>query len=154
MRIAIGCDHAGYDLKMEIKGYLVKREDEYKDFGCFSKEACDYPDIAHAVAKAVASGDFDRGILICGTGAGMAMSANKVPGIRAAAAHDCYTAMMTRLDNDANIVTLGGRVLGSGLAVQIVETWLKTEFSNVARHAERVGKISRIEKEYRSGGGA
>jgi ribose 5-phosphate isomerase B len=152
MTIAIGCDHAGYDLKMEIKGYLVKREYEYKDFGTNSKEPCDYPDFAQAVARAVAAGEFDRGILICGTGAGMAMAANKVPGIRAAAAYDPYTARMTRLDNDANILTLGGRVVGPGLAVQIVETWLDTGFSGIARHAARVGKISRIDKEYRGGG--
>ena len=138
---------------MEIKGYLVKREDEYRDFGCASKDACDYPDIALAVAKAVASTDCDIGILICGTGAGMAMTANKVPGVRAAAAYDCYTARMMRSHNDANILTLGGRVLGAGLATDIVETFLHTEFSGVARHANRVGKISRIDKEYRGGGG-
>ena len=155
MRIAIGCDHAGYDLKMEIKGYLVKRtDDEYKDFGTNSKEPCDYPDFALQVAKAVASGDFDRGILICGTGIGMSMAADKVPGIRAAAVFDTFTARMSRSHNDANILCLGGRVTGIGLAIDIVEVWLNTSFSGVARHANRIGKISLIDKQYRTGGGS
>jgi ribose 5-phosphate isomerase B len=151
MRIAIGCDHAGYDLKMEIKGYLVKRTDEYKDFGTNSKDPCDYPDIALQVAKAIANGDFDCGILVCGTGIGMSMAADKVPGIRAAAAFDTFTARMSRSHNDANILCLGARVTGVGLALDIVKVWLEEKFSGVARHSDRIGKISLIDKQYRIG---
>lgn len=146
MRVAIGCDHAGYDLKIEIKALLMKREIEYEDFGCESREPSDYPDYAFPVAEAVASGSFDRGILICGTGVGTAIAANKVKHVRAALVSDVYTARYSRSHNDANVLTLGARVIGPGLACEIVDEWLKAPFSNEARHVERIAKISRFER--------
>lgn len=142
--IAIGSDHGGYRLKEEIKEHLTKRGLEYYDFGCFSEESCDYPEIGHAVAKAIADGTYERGILICGTGIGISISANKVPGIRAAVCTDCFTAEATRLHNDANILALGGRVVGGGLALKIVDTFLDTPFSNEERHIRRIGKIEDV----------
>jgi ribose 5-phosphate isomerase B len=146
MTVAIGCDHAGYDLKLEIKALLMKRGIEYEDFGAESREPSDYPEFAFPVAEAVASGAFDRGILICGTGVGTAVSANKVKGIRAALVGDLYTARYSRSHNDANVLTLGARVVGPGLACEIVDEWLKTPFSNEARHAARIAMISRYER--------
>ena len=142
--IAIGSDHGGYRLKEEIKAHLTKRGLEFEDFGCFSEESCDYPEIGHAVAHAIADGKFERGILICGTGIGISISANKVPGIRAALYTDCFTAEATRLHNDANILALGGRVVGGGLALKIVDTFLDTPFSNEERHIRRIGKIEDV----------
>ncbi|KIR02338.1 Ribose 5-phosphate isomerase B [Lachnospiraceae bacterium TWA4] len=139
--IAFGCDHGGFELKKDILDYLEKNNIEYKDFGCFSRESCDYPDIAKPVAKAVASGECEKGILICGTGIGISITANKVKGIRAALCGDCFSAEMTRLHNDANIVALGARVTGPGLAVKIVDTFLNTPFSNEERHQRRINKI-------------
>ena len=138
--IAIGSDHGGYRLKEEIKAHLTKRGLEFEDFGCFSEESCDYPEMAHAIAD----GKFERGILICGTGIGISISANKVPGIRAALCTDCFTAEATRLHNDANILALGGRVVGGGLALKIVDTFLDTPFSNEERHIRRIGKIEDV----------
>ena len=142
--LAIGSDHGGFALKKEIMAHLDERGIAYKDFGTYTEESCDYPDIAEPVARAVAAGEFDRGILICGTGIGMSMSANKVTGIRAALCGDCYSAEFTRRHNDANVLTLGARVLGAGLALKIVDTFLDTAFEG-GRHARRIAKIADIE---------
>lgn len=142
--IAIGSDHGGFQLKEEIKKHLSERGLEFEDFGCYTEESCDYPEIGHAVAHAVADGKYDRGILICGTGIGISISANKVPGIRAALCTDCFTAEATRLHNDANILALGGRVVGPGLALKIVDTFLDTPFSNEKRHIRRIEKIENV----------
>ena len=139
--IAIGCDHGGYELKTEIIRHLEERKLEYKDFGCNSTEAVDYPEYARAVAEAVVSGEADKGILICGTGIGISIAANKIKGIRAAVCTDCFTAEATRLHNDANILATGGRVVGPGLAVKITDTFLDTEFSGEERHKNRISKI-------------
>ena len=152
MRIAIGADHAGYRLKDEIAGYLADRGLEYSDFGTREGEPVDYPDIGVQVAEAVAAGDFDRGILVCGSGIGMSITANKVPGIRAALCGDTYCARMSRLHNDANVLVLGERSTGVGPAMDIVETWLGTEFPNEERHAKRVRKILEIEHRMNGGG--
>ncbi len=139
--IAIGCDHGGYELKLEIIKYLESRGLEYKDFGCHSATPVDYPVYGRAVAQAVAKGECQRGILLCGTGIGISIVANKVPGIRAALCCDCFSAEATRTHNDANILAMGGRVVGPGLAVKIVETFLDTPFSGEERHARRVAMI-------------
>jgi ribose 5-phosphate isomerase B len=144
VRIALGSDHGGFVLKEEIKTYLEKNRIEYKDFGTHTTDSCDYPDIALPVAKAVAAGDFERGILICGTGIGIGIAANKVPGIRAALCHDTFSAKASREHNDANILTLGERVIGRGLALDIVDLWVKTSFTG-GRHQKRVDKIREIE---------
>ena len=139
--IAIGCDHGGFELKQAIVKHLTERGLAYQDFGCFSNEAVDYPIYAKEVAKAVAAGTCDRGILICGTGIGVSMAANKVKGIRAALCTDCFMAEATRQHNDANVLALGGRVLGMGLALKIVDTFLDTEFSGEERHSRRIAMI-------------
>lgn len=139
--IAIGADHGGFELKKEIIAYLEEKGIAYKDFGTYTPDSCDYPDIAKAVAPLVASGVYEKGILICGTGVGISISANKFPGIRCALCTDCFTAEATRLHNDANILAMGGRVVGAGLAVKIVDTFLNTPFSNEARHIRRIEKI-------------
>lgn len=142
--IAIGSDHGGYSLKQVIMKHLDERGLEYHDFGTYNEESCDYPDYGEAVARAVASGEYERGIVICGTGIGISISANKVKGIRAALCGDCYSAEMTRRHNDANILAMGARVLGPGLALKIVDTFLTTEFEG-GRHARRIALISDIE---------
>lgn len=142
--IAIGSDHGGFELKKAIMKHLAEKGVEVKDFGTYTSESCDYPDYGHAVAKAVAAGEFECGILICGTGIGISISANKVPGIRAALCTDCFCAEATRLHNDANILCLGGRVVGEGLALKIVDTFLATPFSNDERHIRRISKIESI----------
>ncbi|MCI8852221.1 MAG: ribose 5-phosphate isomerase B [Lachnospiraceae bacterium] len=139
--IALGCDHGGYELKQEILAYLKKEGIAYKDFGCDSKEAVDYPVYAKLVAKSILSGECEKGILICGTGIGISITANKIPGIRAALCTDCFCAEATRLHNDANVLALGGRVVGAGLAVKIVDTFLHTPFSNEERHINRIRQI-------------
>ena len=144
MRIAVGSDHGGLRLKNEIIEYLQKNNYQLKDFGTHTEESCDYPDIARPLAEAVAAGEFDKGILICGTGIGIGIAANKVKGIRAALCHDCFSAKASREHNDANILTMGERVIGTGLALQIVEIWLSTDFEG-GRHKNRVAKISEIE---------
>ena len=146
--IAIGSDHGGFALKQEIMKHLDEKGVDYKDFGTHSLDSCDYPVYAEQVAKAVAAGEFERGILICGTGIGMSITANKVRGIRAALCHDCFSAEFTRRHNDANILTLGGRVIGPGLALKIVDIFLGTEFEG-GRHARRIELISKLEDEYR-----
>ena len=142
--IALGSDHGGYELKQEIKQYLEEQKLEYKDFGSYDEEACDYPVYAKAVAHAVADGECEKGILICGTGIGISITANKVEGIRAALCSDCFSAEATRLHNDANILAMGGRVVGPGLAVKIVDTFLNTEFSGDERHMRRIRQIEDI----------
>ena len=142
--IALGCDHGGYELMQEVIAYLEKEGLEYKNFGTFSTDAVDYPDYGHAVAKAILSGECEKGILICGTGIGISISANRYKGIRAALCRDCFSAEATRLHNDANILAMGARVLGPGLAVKIVDTFLHTEFSNGERHIRRIEKIEEL----------
>ena len=139
--LAIGCDHGGYALKQAIMKHLEERGLEYRDYGTYSEASCDYPDYGRAVALAVAGGEAERGILICGTGIGISITANKVPGIRAALCTNCFCAEATRLHNDANILALGGRVVGEGLALKIVDTFLDTPFSNEERHIRRIAKI-------------
>ena len=141
MKIAIGCDHGGYALKQEILAHLDKRGLAYRDYGTYSEASCDYPVYAKAVAKAVADGDCERGILICGTGIGVSITANKQPGIRCALCGDCFSAQATREHNDANVLALGARVVGPGLALMIVDTFLDTPFSNEARHVRRIAQI-------------
>ena len=139
--IALGCDHGGYELMQEVKAYLDKRGLEYHDFGCFGPESVDYPVYARKVGRAIQEGICEKGILICGTGIGISITANKMKGIRAAVCTDCFTAEATRLHNDANILAMGGRVVGPGLAVKIVETFLNTPFSNEERHVRRINMI-------------
>ncbi|AZR74009.1 ribose 5-phosphate isomerase B [Anoxybacter fermentans] len=150
MKVAIGSDHGGFRLKEEIKKYLESLQIEYKDFGTYSEESVDYPDFARPVAEGVARGEFDRGILICGTGIGMSIAANKVPGIRAALCHDCFSARATREHNDSNVLCLGERVIGKGLALDIVKIWLETEFVG-GRHQRRIDKITSLERGINNG---
>ncbi len=139
--IAIGSDHGGFELKKKLMEHLSERGLEYKDFGTYSSASCDYPVYAKAVARAVASGECDRGILICGTGIGVSMTANKVHGIRAALCGDCFSAEATRQHNDANVLCMGARVVGEGLALKIADTFLDTPFSNDERHIRRISMI-------------
>lgn len=139
--IAIGSDHGGFALKKAIMKHLSDRGLEYKDFGTYTEDSCDYPDFGRAVALAVASGECERGIAICGTGIGISITANKIRGIRAALCGDCFSAEATRLHNDANVLALGARVVGEGLALKIVDTFLDTPFSNDERHVRRISKI-------------
>lgn len=147
MTIAIGSDHGGVHLKDEIKHYFAENDIEFFDFGAQAGESVDYPDVAKKLAVAVADGTYERGILVCGTGIGVSISANKVHGIRAALCTDVFSAQMAREHNDANILTLGERVTGPGLALMIVETWLNTAFAG-GRHARRVNKIMEIEQNH------
>ena len=139
--IAIGSDHGGFELKEKLIEHLSERGLEYKDFGTYSSASCDYPVYAKAVANAVASGECDRGIIICGTGIGVSITANKVRGIRAALCGDCFSAEATRQHNDANVLCMGARVVGEGLALKIADTFLDTPFSNDERHIRRISMI-------------
>ena len=139
--IGIGSDHGGFALKGAIIRHLEARGLEYKDYGTYSDASCDYPEYGRAVAEAVAKGECDRGIIICGTGIGISIAANKVKGIRAAVCGDCFSAQATREHNDANVLALGARVIGEGLALKIVDTFLDTEFSGDVRHVRRIAKI-------------
>lgn len=139
--IAIGSDHGGYDLKQVVIGYLKEKGIAYKDFGCMDKNSCDYPLFGKAAAKAVASGECEKGIVICTTGIGISMVANKVKGVRCALCQDSFSAKMTRLHNDANMLALGGGIVGPNLALDIVETFLNTEFSNEEKHNRRIALI-------------
>lgn len=143
--IALGCDHGGYELMQEVKGFLTKKGYEYKDFGCYSTESVDYPEYGRAAAEAVASGECEYGIVICGTGIGISITANKVPGIRCALCTDCFMAEATREHNDANMLAFGARVLGAGSALKIVDTFLSTPFSNDERHKRRIAQIEKGE---------
>lgn len=145
MKIAVGSDHGGFNLKQTIINYLKENGIDYKDFGCYSEDSVDYPDFAKKVAEAVSQGEYDKGILICGTGIGISIAANKVKGIRAALCNDCFSARMAREHNDANILAMGERVVGKGLALEITKTWLESEFQG-GRHQRRVNKIMEIEK--------
>lgn len=136
--IALGCDHGGFELMQEVKHYLDEKELEYEDFGCQSTQSVDYPIYARKVAHAILNGKCEKGILICGTGIGISIAANKIPGIRAALCTDSFCAEMTRLHNDSNILAMGGRVVGPGLAIDIVDKFLKTPFSGDERHARRI----------------
>ncbi|MBE3554270.1 MAG: ribose 5-phosphate isomerase B [Thermicanus sp.] len=149
MRIAIAADHGGYELKELIKKMIVEELGmEVEDFGCQGLESVDYPDYALPVAEKVAAGEFDRGILICGTGIGMSIAANKVKGIRAALVHDLYSAKVTREHNDSNVLTMGGRIIGPEIAREITKIWLTSEFTG-GRHTRRLDKIAAMEEKYR-----
>lgn len=148
MIIAIACDHAALKLKNEVVNHLNAKGYEVKDFGIYKEGAVDYPDYALPVAEAVAFGKADKGILICGTGIGMSIAANKVKGIRCALCSDTFSAHATREHNDANVLAFGERVVGPGLALDIVDTFLNTEFSGAERHEKRIRKISAIEDKY------
>ncbi len=139
--IGIASDHGGFALKAELIKHLEDKGYELKDYGCFSEESCDYPDFAHKVTDAVLSGECDKGILLCGTGIGMSITANKVKGIRAALCGDCFSAEATRLHNDTNVLCLGARVTGPELAFKIADIFLGTEFSGDERHLRRIAKI-------------
>ncbi len=147
MKIAVACDHGGYELKNEIKKYLTENNYEVMDFGTDSTDSCDYPDYALPAAEAVANGECERGILVCSTGIGVSIVANKVPGVRCAHCHDTYCAEFTRLHNDANMLALGAKVVGAGYALKIVEIFLNTQFEG-GRHRRRVDKISAVEQKY------
>jgi ribose 5-phosphate isomerase B len=140
--IAIGSDHGGYELKLEVINHLKERGFEVRDYGCDSNASCDYPVYAKAVAEAVAAGECEQGILICGTGIGMSMAANKVDGIRAALCSDCFSAKATKEHNNANVLCMGARTIGPGLALMIVDTFIDTEFSNDERHVRRIKMFS------------
>lgn len=143
--IAIGSDHGGYDLKQRVIGFLEKKGITCQDMGCDSKASCDYPTFGHAVAKAVAEGKCEKGIVICTTGIGISISANKIPGIRCALCSDTLSARMTRLHNDANVLAMGAGIVGENLALDIVETFLGTEFSGDERHQRRIDLIEKTE---------
>ena len=143
--IAIGCDHGGFELKEHIKKHLDEIGEEYKDYGTYSEESVDYPDCAGPVCRAVLDKTADKGILICGTGIGISIAANKYKGIRAALCSDVYSAKMTKQHNNANIICMGGRVIGRELAFMIVDAWLSAEFEG-GRHQNRIDKIHNLEK--------
>ena len=139
--LAIGCDHGGFELKQEILKHLDERGIAYKDFGCYDTDSVDYPVYAKEVCRAIQEKECEKGILICGTGIGISITANKQKGIRAALRTDCFMAEATRLHNDANVLALGGRVVGAGLANKIVDTFLDTPFSGDERHVRRIRMI-------------
>ena len=147
MRIALGCDHRGFRIKQAIMGFLPELNHSYHDFGCYSADPVDYPDIAQKVGEAVASGDFDQGILVCSTGIGMSIAANKVKGIRAALCHDAFTAQRARQHNDANILCLRGESVESNSALEIVKTYLSTGFEG-GRHIPRLNKVKALEANF------
>lgn len=148
MKIAIGADHAGFRLKDDIKAYIEQLGHEVQDFGCSCGDSVDYPDYASEVCLKVTEGAVDRGILICGTGIGMSIAANKIPGIRCALVHDLFSAKATREHNDTNVLAMGERVIGPGVAQEIVKVWLETEFSQGPRHINRVNKVKALEDKY------
>ena len=145
MKIAIGCDHGAFVLKSKVAAHLKALGYEVEDFGTHSLDSCDYPDFAAAAAKAVASGECQRGIVLCTTGIGVSISANKIKGIRCALLSDVWSAKMTRLHNDTNMMALGAGVVGENLAMEIVDTWLGTAFSGEARHQRRIDKVVALE---------
>ena len=139
--IAIGCDHGGYDLKEKVVKHLADQGIAYKDCGCYSKASCDYPEFGRAAAQAVASGECEKGIVICTTGIGISITANKVAGIRCALCADTLSAKMTRLHNNSNMLAMGAGIVGENLAMEIVDTFLGTEFSGEERHQRRIDLI-------------
>ena len=143
--IALGSDHGGYDLKCQVIEHLEERGIAYRDFGCFDKASCDYPDFGKAAARAVAEGECEKGIVVCTTGIGISIAVNKTPGVRCALCTDPYLARMTRLHNDANMLALGGGVTGKNLALEIVDVFLDTEFSEGENHIRRIGKLENNE---------
>ena len=145
--IALGADHAGLQLKEALKGWLIEHGYQVVDHGTHSAESVDYPDYAAQVAEAVADHKVERGVLVCGTGIGMTIAANKVPGVRAALCSDIYTARMSREHNDANVLTLGGRLMGPEMALDILKMWLETDFAG-DRHRRRIGKIADLERRH------
>ena len=146
MKIAIGCDHGALELKNALVTYLQDKGYEVKDYGTYTAASCDYPDFVGAAAKAVAAGECDKGIVLCTTGIGASIAANKVRGIRCALLSDVLSARMTRLHNDTNVMALGAGIVGKNLALEIVDTWLGTEFSGDARHQRRIDKVMALEK--------
>ncbi len=145
-KIVIGCDHGGLELKNEIINHLNKKNIETCDVGTYTTESCNYPDYAKALCEKIQSGEFERGILVCGTGIGMSIAANKHKGIRAACCSDTFSARMTRMHNDANVLCLGGRVVGAGLAIDMVDLFVDTEFEG-GRHTSRVNMLKEIEEQ-------
>ena len=145
MKISIACDHGAFEMKEAVKAHLNGQGHEVVDFGCHSLASCDYPEFAAAAAKAVASGECDKGIVLCTTGIGVSISANKIDGIRCALLSDVWSAKMTRLHNDTNVMALGAGVVGENLALEIADTWLGTEFSGDERHQRRIDKMMAIE---------
>ena len=143
--IALGSDHGGFALKQEVMKHLEEKGIPYKDYGCYSEDSVDYPDIAQKVCSEVVNGTCDKGLLFCGTGIGMSIAANKINGIRAAVCSDWFSAKYTRLHNDANVLCLGGRVVGAGLACELVDVFLKTDYEG-GRHQNRLNKIAALEK--------
>ena len=139
--IGIACDHGGYPLKLEIIDYLKERNIDFHDYGCYGEQAVDYPDYAKLCAEAVIEHICDKGILLCGTGIGISIAANRFDGIRCALCHDVFSAKATRLHNDSNMLAMGGRVIGKGLACEIVDAWLGTDFSREERHQRRIDMI-------------
>ena len=148
MKIAIACDHGGLNLKNAMKAYVEQLGHETVDFGTYTKDSCDYPDFAAAAAEAVASGECERGIVVCSSGIGVSIVANKVPGVRCAHCHDLYCAKYTRLHNDANMIAFGEKVVGEGMMQELVYTFLNTEFEGGERHERRVAKIKALEEKY------
>ena len=146
MKIAMACDHGGLRLKNVLKEYLKDNGYEVEDFGTNSEDSCDYPDYAGKAAKAVASGACDKGVVVCGTGIGVSITANKVNGIRCALCHDVFSAKATRAHNDSNMIAMGQRVIGEGLALEILKAWLSTEFEG-GRHVQRIEKMMAYEGE-------
>lgn len=145
--ISLGCDHGGYELKKIIKEYFKEKGIEYRDYGTYSEESVDYPKYALEVAESVASGECECGILCCGTGIGVSIAANKVPGVRAATVGDVFSARATKQHNNANVLCLGQRVIGEGLALLIIDEWLNTKFEG-GRHQTRIDLVSKIEEKY------
>ena len=146
MKIAIGCDHGALELKNVMVAHLEKQGHEVKDFGTYTKDSCDYPEFAAAAAQAVANGQCDKGIVLCTTGIGVSITANKIKGIRCALLSDVMSARMTREHNDTNVMALGAGVVGQMLALEIVDTWISTEFSHNERHQRRIDKVMALEK--------
>ena len=147
MKIAIGCDHGALELKNALAAHLKEKGYEVKDFGTYTADSCDYPDFAGAAAKAVASGECERGIVLCTTGIGVSITANKIKGIRCALLSDVLSARMTRLHNDTNMMAMGAGITGKNLAFEIADTWLTTEFSGAERHQRRIDKVMALENE-------
>jgi ribose 5-phosphate isomerase B len=148
LKIAMGADHAGYRLKDVIIPYIESLGHSVEDLGCSCEDSVDYPDYALKVCEKVVSGEADKGILICGTGIGMSIAANKIPGIRSALVHDLFSAKATREHNDTNVLTLGERVIGPGVAQEIVKIWLETEYSHGVRHENRLRKVKELEDRF------
>lgn len=144
--IALACDHGAFDLKEAVKAHLAEKGLEVKDFGTYSTDSCDYPDYAAAAAKAVASGECEKGVVLCTTGIGVSIAANKVKGVRCALCHDTYSAEMTRRHNDTNVLAMGAGIVGKNLALAVLDKWLETEFEG-GRHQRRVDKLMALETE-------